>query len=370
MPVDCSKCDSPVETDQKKVSCSTCQLIFHTHCANVSDLKYDVLNERNSNIFWFCHACKITTKSMFNQLAQVLIELAEIKSERDQQKNEIATLSNLVRVFNDRIKKIEDETEMYASNLESTHTMVRDMLAELPQVTSIEEGFASLEDRIDQISQQNSEDAKRPSDIEKRVSLMEKNYEELKSQCEVNNSVCTSTCMSAQTLTSQIIPTSCPDNVTVAEIVNELEERNKRNSSLVIHNLPESTDENDDVVHVSNLLHEVLDNPNEVLFPTDIEISRPKIHRFGQRKSHRVRSLRVHLKSAVLCDKILSISRRLMKSENYSNIVLQKDMTPMERIHLKRLVYEKKRRNHEAMQNQEEPNWTIQCGILCRRYRN
>ncbi len=177
MTVDCSKCDSPVETDRKHMSCSTCQLIFHTHCAYVSNLKYDVLNERDSNIFWFCHACKITTKSMFNQLAQVLLELAEIKSERDQQKNEIATLSNLVRALTKRIKMIEDETQVYASNLESTHTMVTDMLAELPQATSIEEGFASLEDRIDQMSQQNSVDTK-PCDIEQRVLQIEKNYEE------------------------------------------------------------------------------------------------------------------------------------------------------------------------------------------------
>ncbi len=207
---------------------------------------------------------------MFSQLAQVLLDLAEVKSERDQQKKEMATLSNLVRAFNSRIKKIKDETEMYASNLESTHTIVREMLAELPQVTSIEEGFASLEDRIDQISQQNSEDTRKSSVIEQRVSLIEKNYEELKSQFEVNNSVsvCTSTCMSAQTLTSLFNPMSYLDTVTVAEITNELEERNKRSSSLVIHNLPESTNENDDVMHVSNLLREVLENPNEVVFPT------------------------------------------------------------------------------------------------------
>ncbi len=47
MPVYCNKCDSSVERDQKHVSCSTCQLLFHTHCANISDAKYDVLNEKN-----------------------------------------------------------------------------------------------------------------------------------------------------------------------------------------------------------------------------------------------------------------------------------------------------------------------------------
>ncbi len=364
MPVYCNKCDSPVERDQKHVSCSTCQLLFHTHCANISDAKYDVLNEKNSNIFWFCHACKITTKSMFNQLAQVLLELTEIKSERDQQKNEIATLSNLLRAFNDRMKKIEAETEVYATNLESTHTMVRDMLAELPQVTSIEEGFASIEDRFDQMSQHNSEDTRKQSDIEQRVFQIEKNCEELKSQLEVNNCVCASTCISTQTLTSQINPMSYTDSVTVAEITNELEERNKRRSSLVIHNLPEPTNENDDEVHVSKLLREVLDNPNEAVFPGT------KLFRFGQRMPHRVRSLKVHLESTELRDKVLLNSRRLIKSENYSNIVLQKDMTPMERLHLKKLVYEKKRRNFEARQNNEEPNWTIQGGILCRRCRS
>ena len=72
--------------------------------------------------------------------------------------------------------------------------MVRDMLAELPQVTSIEEGFASLEDRIDQISQHNSDDTMKSSDVEQRIFQIEKNYEQLKSQLEVNKSVCPSTC--------------------------------------------------------------------------------------------------------------------------------------------------------------------------------
>ncbi len=276
----------------------------------------------------------------------------------------------MLRAFNDRIKKIEGETEMYATNLESTHTMVRDMLAELPQVTSIEEGVASLEDRIDQMSQHNSEETKKPSEIEQHVLQIEKNYEELKSQLEVNNCMCASTCMSTQTLASQTNAMSYPDPVTVAEVTNELEERNKRRSSLVVHNLPEPTNENDDEIHVSKLLCEVLDNPNEAVFPTDVEISGPKLFRFGRRMPHRVRSLKVHLKSTELRDKVLSNCRRLMKSENYSNIVLQKDMTPMERIHLKKLVYEKKRRNFEARQNHEEPNWMIRGGILCRRCRS
>ena len=163
---------------------------------------------------------------------------------------------------------------------------------------------------------------------------------------------------------------SYPDTVTVAEITNELEDRNKRSSSLVVHNLPESTNENDDEVHVSKLLQEVLDDPNEAVFPTYIDFPGQTLIRFGQRMPHRVRSLKVHLQSPELCDKVLSNARRLIKSENYSNIVLQKDMTSMERIHLKKLVYKKKRRNFEARQNHEEPNWTIRGGILCRRSRN
>ena len=195
-----------------------------------------------------------------------------------------------------------------------------------------------------------------------------KNYEELKSQLEVNNSVCASTCLSTtQTLTSQIDTMSYPDTVTVAEITNELEERNKRSSSLIVPNLPEPTNENDDEVHVSKLLREVLDNPNKPVLPTEGEIPGPKLFRFGQRMPGRVRSLKVHLKSKEVRDKVLSNARRLMKSENYSNIVLQKDMTPMER---NQLVHEKKRRNFEAKQNHEEPDWIIQGGILCRRCRS
>ncbi len=77
--------------------------------------------------------------------------------------------------------------------------------------------------------------------------------------------------------------------------------------------------------------------------------------------------MKIHMQSAELCRQILSNSRRLSNSTKYKMVVVQNDLTLLERRHLKQLVLEKRRRNDMAKLQDEEPNWTIRDGILCRR---
>ena len=98
-----------------------------------------------------------------------------------------------------------------------------------------------------------------------------------------------------------------------------------------------------------------------------LTVQTPKVYRLGQQSTHRVRSLKVHFKSTEMKDEILTKARRLVNSENYRSVVIQKDMTPLERMHLKKLVHEKKKRNYNARLNNEEPNWTIRGGIVCKK---
>ena len=68
-----------------------------------------------------------------------------------------------------------------------------------------------------------------------------------------------------------------------------------------------------------------------------------------------------------LCKSVLQHTRKLRHSEYYKHIVLQPDLTPNQRKHLKMLVEEKKQRNSFALQCNEEPDWTIRSGKLWRR---
>ena len=81
MTIDCSKCDISIQSNQMKVACSTCQLSFHVECAKVSNLKYEVLNEENCDIYWFCQSCKLTTANMLNHLADVLNRVSAMEAE-------------------------------------------------------------------------------------------------------------------------------------------------------------------------------------------------------------------------------------------------------------------------------------------------
>ncbi len=57
-------------------------------------------------------------------------------------------------------------------------------------------------------------------------------------------------------------------------------------------------------------------------------------------------------------------SRNLTKSHEFCEVVLQQYMTFDQRMHVKHLVKEKKRRNDLALENNEEADWIIRDGKL------
>ena len=244
------------------------------------------------------------------------------------------------------------------TRVETTRGMVEEMLADIPQASSIELRFSALEAKMDQKSQHDCRINRSDSDAIQSTNLMEQSSYTLMSQSDltrVNQGPCNSSYVDLY-----------PDPITTVEIANELEERNKRKNSIVVHNLPEASNL-EDAVNVSNILCEVLDSQTEVEFETDEYTSKSRIYRLGRKQPNKVRSLKIHLKSAGTRDKILENTRRLSSSERYNKIVIQKDMTPLERVQLKRLVYEKNRRNHVARKNHEDANWTIRGGIICQK---
>ncbi len=362
MSSDCGKCDDPILSNQFKVICSTCQLSFHLECAKVSQRKYEVLSDKNSDIFWFCQSCKLTTANMLNHLSDVIQRVSAMEAERKKEKKELATLQNLVKCFNERVKKIEDGMENNSTDIEVTKNMVREMLSSIPQVSSIDDRFSEIEDRIEECVQQTREPSSSVSSIEIRLSKIESDFDQIKPQIDAEIDFSNT----SHTTVSNCSFSRFPDNTTLAEVSNELQERNKRARSLVIHNLPETSSDEQELSKVSNLLQEVLPGCKDIEFEQNLLNQKPRIYRLGQSRN-RVRSLKVHLKSVEIKEEILANARRLANSVNHREVVIQKDMTPLERIQLKRLVHEKRRRNHAARASQQEANWTIRGGILCRK---
>ncbi len=285
---------------------------------------------------------------MVHQLSNLIQRVSSLESEQTQKNNEIVTLQNLVKDFNERLKKLESNQSEYSTDLDTTKSMVTVMLSEVPQVSSIEERFTELEDRIIRSSQHNEC---------RRTTTQHNSVIQLDTFDDIYATQTSTVSSSMESL----------DVTSIAEITNEMEERNKRKTSLVVHNLREASSTDEEIATVTNLISEILPDQQEFGFEADPYSKKPRMYRLGMKTPHRQRSLKIHFKSEEYKDQVLANARRLAKSETHQSVVIQKDMTPLQRIHLKRLLHEKKRRNYEARSKQEEPNWTIRGGILCRK---
>ena len=195
------------------------------------------------------------------------------------------------------------------------------MLGEVPQTTSIEARFASIEDSLKQVSSI-------PSTESRSISL---------------------------------------ENLPTIEVANELNDRQRRKGNLILHNVPETENQGEDEVIVSSVLTHVLGREFCIQNEDDHDYERVRVYRLGRREPGRTRSIKCHLRSEDMCEQILMRSRRLTQSHEFCQVVLQPDMTFLQRTHIKQLVKEKKRRNSFARENNEEEDWIIRDGKLYRK---
>ena len=105
----------------------------------------------------------------------------------------------------------------------------------------------------------------------------------------------------------------------------------------------------------------------EIDIEKDQITNKPRVYRLGKKTPGKNRSIKCHLKSKEMCEAILSQSRRLSESSTFSQVVLQGDLTPLQRSHIRQLVNEKKKRNAIARKNNQDTDWIIRGGKLCRR---
>ncbi len=213
-------------------------------------------------------------------------------------------------------------------DVQSINENICEMLNEVPQVTlsSLETRFCNIEEKL----------STSPESIVSN-----------------DTSLSTITNMSSESIVSH--------DKFLSEVANEVDERQKRKKSLVIHNIEETDNVVDDRLQVTNVLNEIIDDENL------IKQQHSNIYRLGKRSSVRNRTIKVHFESEEVCRNILQHTRKLRETNQYKHIVIQPDLTPVQRQNLKLLVEEKKQRNWSATQRKEEPDWIIRRGKLCRR---
>ncbi len=321
----CGKCDKRLMDEDKVVNCFTCKQLFHISCQGISEAKCELLSNEDS-IVWFCRTCQITTAGMFQHIVNLELRLKAIEEEREKEKHEMSVLRKLVATFNQTINSIEETIVNVKEENDTIQEAVTCMLSEIPQCTSIEARFSSIENTLKEVSSH---------------SFTNFDHSDW-SQPSLN----------------------CSDIPTV-EVANELDDRQRRKGNLVLHNVPESKDQECDEHLINSILKHVVGESVDI--QRDPMTDKPRIYRLGRKIPGQNRSIKCHLKSKEMCAQVLLHSRRLSESHNFSQVVLQEDLTPMQRSHIRRLVNEKKKRNCVARENNQDPDWIIRSGKLYRK---
>ncbi len=252
-------------------------------------------------------------------------------------------IHDLVKKFNDNLAEIETNSkqsiEEVQGDVHSIRENICEMLNEVPQLTmsSLETRFSNIEERLSTTIETTSvnsslNDAYYPTNNRSMLSATTTGTESTKSHEEF-----------------------------MLEVANEVDDRQKRRKTLVIHNIEENDNDVDDYRQVTNILNEIIDSDHP------LEQQDLKIYRLGRRTSGKKRTVKVHLKSEDLCRNVLQQTIKLRTSNQFKHVVLQPDLTPIQRHRLKVLVEEKKQRNCYAVQCNEEPDWIIRRGKICRR---
>ncbi len=116
-----------------------------------------------------------------------------------------------------------------------------------------------------------------------------------------------------------------------------------------------------------DIVEEIMETKVSNPIDHDVLTNKPRIQRLGRKTKGKTRTIKIHVRSAEVCESILTSAKKLASSEKYGTVVVQRDLTFLEQKQVKRLVAEKKRRNSHAQLIGEEPNWGIRDGILYRK---
>ncbi len=307
--------------------------------------KLSVLIEKNHTL---TSALDNEVEALQQQQNDINQRMEEISGESTSQKKETTVIHGLVKTFNSKLTEVEENSKQsileVQEGIQSIRENICEMLQEVPQVTmsSLETRFSNIEARLETSGET----------IESKNSVNTGLIDEY-SPCN-HSSKPSFTTISSTNIESH-------ENFMV-EVANEVHERQKRRRALVIHNIEENDDDDaEDNRQVKKILNEITDDANLV------QQQQLKIYRLGRRSPTKNRTIKVHLKSEDFCTDVLNHTKKLRESQRYNHIVVQPDLTPTQRRHLKMLVNEKKQRNCYALQCQEEPDWIIRSGKLCRR---
>lgn len=296
----CGWCNKVVADDDKALFCEICETWYHTVCEKIDDSVYKIAkkdSQKSAVLHYFC------TKTCNKAASKILKGVIRLEKEVDELKTQMAGVDS-------RVASIEDGT--FAAGMEYR---VKCLIDE--QVT---DNFMELNNKVKQ--------------VEEKVETFKRSDEQLDGTKALENN---------ETMASQMASAG----------IREMANRAARKSNLVLFNVPLSRSEDgetrksDDKSYVETLCQKCL----------EVEVKCRQAVRLGK-KGDEMRPLRVSLENEADVITVLKAKRKLKESE-YRDIGIKRDMTPLEREEIRKLVRLKENKQKQSEENQDGARWEI-----------
>ncbi len=219
--------------------------------------------------------------------------LREIETEGESERKEITVMHSLVNKFNSNLTEIEQNSKQSIQEVQEDVQSIREniceMLNEVPQITmsSLETRFCNIEERLS-------------TTVETSESKNSFSGSLIDVHSATNESSRYSTAMRVDAESTK------SHEEFMIEVANEVDDRQKRKKTLVVHNVEENNDA-EDYLQVTNILNEIIGN-------NLVKQQEMRIYRLGKRTPGKNRSIKVHLKLEEVCRNVLQQAIKLRKS--------------------------------------------------------
>jgi len=288
---ECGSCKKLVGDQDTGVFCEICELWYHCRCQGIPEAMYNVLNQHNAELHWFCKNCNTGAGKLLMTISKISTKVEKLEEEMVKIKAELhAEMAHSVKMIKDDLAKMENRIEQ-------------------------------SEKKVDEYKEEDSnkrEITPQWSDIVSR-------------EVDAKMSVITADMSTVQDTLEK-----------TKLLINEQKDKESRANNVIVYNIAETTvvDRKEwmtqEKSYCLNLFNEAL----------DIKIKQEDIKRMlrlGKLEDNKCRPILIEFRDKAIKNQVIECAPKLRyASDLYSKTIISHDMTVMERAECRKLVNDAK----------------------------
>lgn len=370
----CRDCGQIVADKEKAVECEICECWYHAKCHGISAETYRAV-QKNQDLHWYCKSCGKAIAKLRNLIAimetrqeKIESEVAEIGRQLEKVWEDI---SETKRVVEDKMKSIEEKTERLVKE-ESTRK--QEEIKKLMEAKK-QENLNCLQNEVQKLSKKITESMN--AEMDKIKNDFQEKQDKLEKQIDKEEIEKLTKALLEDGSWTDVVKRDISDRIDTMEteivsVHKELDERKKqtdndkerekRKKGIVLFNIPE--DENarsyteqaeKDITFVSDMMSFILeDNCDANEFH--------KVKRLGRRDHRQTldttgysRPVLVEFANGMTKNYVMqNLGRLKTANDTFKKVIINHDMTEMDRAEIKKLVQEAK----EKEETDGSGDWT------------